>query len=103
MVSGGSGGQFLTPERLYGQTGCRGGSESQKKAAWLISTSRKQTLTALRLSFVERPSNNEKDKKKSFNLMYQMPSKVNVSTTLGPLLGAYYVAGITRTIVRIHI
>ena len=73
--SDGSGGQFLTPEWLYGRSGCRGGSGSRKTAAWLISASKK-TLTALCLSFVEGPSNNEKDKKKSFGLMCQTPRKV---------------------------
>ena len=37
MGSDGSGGQFLTSEWLYGQTGCREGPENQKKAAtWLM-------------------------------------------------------------------
>ena len=71
---------------------------AEKRVTWLISTSRKQTLTALHLSFVEGPSNNEKDKKKSFSLICQTPSKVYFFMTLGPLLGAYYVAQITRAI-----
>ena len=93
-ASDGSGGQFLTSQRLYGRSGCRGGSRSRKTAAGLISTSRKQTLTALRLSFVEGPSNNEKDKKKSFNLIYETPREVNFLMTFGHLLLAYYEARI---------
>ena len=73
---------------------------AEKRVTWLISTSRKQTLTALHLSFVEGPSNNEKDKKKSFSLICQTPSKVYFFITLGLLLVAYYVAQISRAIGR---
>ena len=102
MGSDGSGGQVLTPEWLYGRLGCRGGSKSQKTAAGLICNLRKQSLTALQLSFVEGRLNKLKEEKKSFGLMCQTPRKVYFFMTSGHLSGAYYVAQVTRAIVRIY-
>ena len=71
-----SGGQFLTPDWLYGQTGRRGGhGEGPKKPITHEQCLRKQTRTATTLSFVEWRYIKGKEEEHSFNPVYWKPTE----------------------------